>query len=40
MNVLDPVKGLEAEIFAAEENRRNDSVSRRCLEIIDIYMFG
>ena len=29
MNVLDPVKGLEAEIFAAEENRRNGSVSGR-----------
>ena len=30
MNVLDPVKGLEAEIFASEENRRNGSVSGRC----------
>ena len=34
MNVLDPVKGLEAEIFASEENRRNGSVSGRCCKWI------
>ena len=35
MNVLDPVKGLEAEIFA-EEKRNTGGVSGRCFTI-DIF---